>query len=279
MVSRFSIGMLLSWIAVDGLWSQDRELAESPRDWRALTQHAAELFARGEVDNSVMEFREALATAEALQPRDDEAIMHCQLALSSALLQAGQFDEGRRLALDANQIAEQRLKAAQGQVATTLKYLGTMHMLRGEAPEAQAALQRAVELARAAHGDVHPETAKHLGNLASVQMQLKEFDAARETFRQCLAIWEQVAEPHPIYHSGALANFGALQLQLDETEAGLASFEQGLQILEKSLGASDPRLHQYLRRYAQVLESAGQASRAQALRERFPANSDSCDGK
>jgi tetratricopeptide (TPR) repeat protein len=267
-------GLLM--FAQPAVWAQETTPSPS-QDWKAISEQAAALFAAGDAAGAVSEFRRALAAADAIQPRDEAAAMHARLALSSALLQAGQFDEGKSLAVEAHAIAEQRLRAAQNELATTLKFLGTVHMVQGQTADAETALQRAVELSIQANGEVHAETAKHLGNMGSLYLQQTKMDDARAAFQRSLAIWDQVSEPHPIYHSGALANLATLQLQLGETEEGLASFAKGLEILEQSLGNADPRLHQYLQRYAKALETAGQPDQAKALRDRLPPQEPSSD--
>ena len=182
------------------------------------------------------------------------------------LLQTGALVKGKEQVEAANASAEHLLRESQSRVATTLKYLGAIQSLEGDLAAAEASFVRAIELSENAVGKEDPETAKHIGNLASLYLRRGEIESAMPLFERCLRIWETQEKPHPVYYSGAITNLAVAKLQTGESDAGLALFERAYSIQKTAFDEKDIRLQNFLRRYIEALESVGQKEQAEQLK-------------
>jgi tetratricopeptide (TPR) repeat protein len=117
----------------------------------------------------------------------------------------------------------------------------------GELPLLDAARvtqQRALAIKEAVYGPEHPEVARTLTNLGSVQQQLGEFEAARVTQQRALAIQEAVYGPEHPDVSITLTNLGIVQQQLGKLDAAREDVERALAIFEQFLGLNHPTTRQ-----------------------------------
>lgn len=234
----------------------------------AATTRAAELFAAGDTAGGVAEGRRALLLAEAELDAHDRLRLQAQLELASMLLQTGAVDEAAALATAANTAVETELAELEGRAATTLKFLGTIALLKRDFVVARAHYQRAVELSERAAGPDDPETAKHLGNLATVLAAQGDTAAAETLLVRAVAIWDAAPAPHPVYTVQSLSMLAGLRLARHATDEALELYARGLAIQEQAWGRDSPRLGPILRDYAQALRSAGRTAEADALDQR-----------
>lgn len=252
---------------------QNRAAADdrSPdKTWRATLDAAIKRFGAGDRSRAVAEARRALALAERTFKGCDRRIVRSQLILSSMLLQTGGMAEAATLANRANRCAEKLLVAARSRVATTLKFLGTIHLLKRDFNAAESVYKRAVAISGAAVGPDHPETAKHLGNLAGVLIQKREFAQARRLLDRAMKIWAAQPKPHPVYTVQAMTNLADLLMETGDAKAALRLYADALSIQEKAFGANSPKLANLLKAYARALRRAGKDSDAAKLEKRLP---------
>jgi tetratricopeptide (TPR) repeat protein len=236
--------------------------------WSAAVKRATEAAVRGDAAAGIADGRRALAIAEASFGPDDRRLLQSRLELASLLLQTGAKDESARLATAAHGGLERALAEAQGQVATSLKFLGTLAMLGRDLATARTHFQRAVELSEQAAGPSDPETAKHLGNLATILTAQGHPAEAEELLLRAMAIWDATPAPHPVYTVQIFTGLAKLKLQRGATAEGLELFARGLAIQERAWGATSPRLRPLLRDYAEALRAAGRTAEADALDRR-----------
>lgn len=231
----------------------------------ALTE-AGKQFAAGERAAALESGRTALKLAEQLFEPNDPRRIRTQLVLASLLMQSNRLDEAGQLAQSANAAAEDALETARTQVASSLKFLGTLHLVRREFAQAEAVYARAVRLAEAAEN--RTETAKHLGNLGGALLHQGKLSAARAALERSMVIWDAQPSPHPVYTANALTNLALVALQENRPEQVVAHYDRALAIQEQAFGKDSPRLNKLLTNYAQLLRQLNYTDRAAALEAR-----------
>jgi tetratricopeptide (TPR) repeat protein len=236
---------------------------------RVLLDRAGAEFAAGRPDEAIASAEAAVSLASAAFGESDELRIDACLALSSLLMQSGRMDDAARLAEEANAGAERNLAHWQDRVAATLKFLGTVHSMRGDLEESWSAFRRAVDLSTIVHGRSHPETAKHLGNLAMIEIRRGDAERGRSLLQETIAIWNAQPDPHPVYLGGAMMNLASLELDEGDAEGALELCRGALALQEVAFGPDNPRLANTLRRYAAMLREAGREDDASRVEVRL----------
>ena len=237
--------------------------------WSAAMERSATRFAEGNTDAGVREARRAVGLAEQHFAEDDRRRDRSTLELASLLLQTGALDEADELVTTVLARAEQRRADAESFLASALKFTGTIAMLRRDFDTAQQNYERAVTLSESAAGPDHPETAKHLGNLATILAAKGEIGRAEDQLLRAVRIWDTAAFEHPVYTVQTLSLLASLRLSEGAFDEALELYDRGLAIQEAAWGTRSPRLTKLLSQYAEALRAAGRDAEAKRLEARI----------
>ena len=149
-------------------------------------------------------------------------------------------------------------------------YGGAQHAL-GNFEEALVAYRHAHATMRAAFGPSSTLTATLFGDMATVQLDLEEYDDARETLEGTIAVLQAARGPDHPSIAVQLNNLGAVHAAAGDLDGALASYERGLRITEAAYGPDHTRCavfysniahtHVDQRNYAAAVPLARQAVR------------------
>jgi eukaryotic-like serine/threonine-protein kinase len=181
--------------------------------------------------------------------------------------QIGHLEEALRSIRRSLAIREKTLPPDHPDFAGSYNTLGNIESSLGHQPEAAAAFERSIAIERKQYGPKHPSVAAALGGLATAHQAQGHLDLALRYDLEALDIFESFNPGDP--NIGLLqCNIGeVLRLQGRPAEA-LEAYGKSLAILEKSLGADNPRLAFPLTGIARVLPKLGRATEAVVAAER-----------
>jgi len=181
--------------------------------------------------------------------------------------QTGHLEEALRSIRRSLAIREKTLPPDHPDFAGSYHTLGNIESSLGHQPEAVAAFERAVAIERKQYGPKRPSVAEDLGGLATAHQAQGHLDLALRYDLEALDIFESFNPGDP--NIGILqCNIGeVLRLQGRPAEA-LEAYGKSLAILEKPLGADNPRLAAPLTGMARVLPKLGRATEAVVAAER-----------
>jgi tetratricopeptide (TPR) repeat protein len=135
----------------------------------------------------------------------------------------------------------------------------------GEYARAEPLLRQALEIAKEALGEGHPEYARGLNNLAVLYQGMGDFARAEPLFRQAMEIKKKVlGEGHPDYAQG-LNNLAELYQDMRDYARAEPLIRQALEIKKKVLGEGHPDYAQSLNNLAGLYWAMGEYARAEPL--------------
>ncbi|MEM6900046.1 MAG: tetratricopeptide repeat protein [Pseudomonadota bacterium] len=146
-----------------------------------------------------------------------------------------------------------------------LHALARVREAMGHYAEAGCLLEQALEIAKAAVGEAHPDYAAPLHGLAHVRHAMGRYEEAASLYEQVLAI-EKVAfgEAHPDY-AATLHSRGKVHLSMGRLDEAEALFERALVIQKTALGEQHVDYAETLQSLAQARQSLGCFAEADAL--------------
>jgi len=241
----------------------------SPASWKMSMEEAVKRFKSGDTEKAIEAARMALEQARSRTPSNTQALFEIRLGLASMLLQTGANAEAQALVQDAQAIAENAVKSAQGKVAITLKYLGALHMMDKDYPKAEKVYRQAAKLSKTIHGPNHPETAQHLGNLGTILFAQKKLKDSVRQLTWAMEIWDAQPTPDPVYTAGTMITLAQVELEQKQKKKALARYAKAIRIQESAFGPSDPRRAQARVKYIEFLRAAGETATADALELKY----------
>ena len=265
-----TFALTMAMLAFHCAGSLAQEIANDPNEtWQQAMDRIGQQAGAGQFEEALESARQALTIAEANFAADDRRLSRSLLVISSMLFQQGQLAEAEKLAVRAHELIEQRFVDTHAELATSHKFLGNLNMMRSNLDAAEANFAEAIRLSELALGANHPETAKHIGNLAALLLKQEKWAEARPLLNKTLDIWQQQETPHPVYMVTAMTNLAALHTHFGELDKAQELYEQGLAIQEAAFGSDNPRLANILRNYASFLRESGKDDKAKAVEQRF----------
>lgn len=222
----------------------DAALATLARDANGSRAHAdalewAALLAMdgGRPKDAIETQRRVVAMREQLG--DAEGVLASRSFLGDLMVRDGQRSEGMVM-LEQALREQQRTKASELEQARSHNRLGVAQQEYGDPQAAVAHFEASLRLHRKLFGDVHPEVATLLNNLALANKNAGRFAEAERTYADCIAMRRKLyGDDHPLV-ARALANLAALQRDQGDPVQALDTFAKARAVLEKSVGARHP---------------------------------------
>jgi serine/threonine protein kinase/TolA-binding protein len=179
--------------------------------------------------------REALAIREKRHGRESAETAEALDELAKTLIAKSAYPEAEKIALEGLHIREKVSGPSSAESAKSLRTLGSLYTEQNEWKKAEEAIARELSILRALHDD-SPSFPAALDDLAVVQTQLGDYDAAEKTFAEVMPIEERMfGDEHPEYAS-ALENLGNVYYRKGEYARTAEQLEKVLAIRRKALG-------------------------------------------
>lgn len=159
---------------------QDPQPSSAESRYGDLMRQLGERFGGGDMVGVLAAAEVAVAVADSAFDTTDPRRVDSRLALSSILMQRGRMEDAASRVREAVAGASVALDEARSRMAETLEFLGQLQVAARDLGAADTTFSRAVAPAQASYGAEHPETAKHLGNLAAHALRMGETERARE---------------------------------------------------------------------------------------------------
>lgn len=203
--------------------------------------HEAELarWVDSDYERAAIAAEKALALAEQLDPEVDAEAWSTRVMVHAVLadhhLATGDVAKAEIHARLVLELRIERLGADHPETKEDHSYLSDVLLGKGEYREAMAALDTAIEGARASHGGESTEVAILLIKLATLHRFLGEPERALERAREALRILE-ASDASPMMITEALAPLSTAQQAVGDLEAARATGERIVRIVEADLG-------------------------------------------
>ncbi|HET6585259.1 MAG TPA: tetratricopeptide repeat protein, partial [Nannocystaceae bacterium] len=141
----------------------------------------------------------------------------------------GQLDEALELARSALATLKDALDDDDPRLLQAYSTLAMVLARRHELAESRSLFEQALAVAEA-QGEGHPEVARTLVNLAVVQQQMGETEAAEVSLERALPVFEAAYGGEHPHVASVLNNLGGLQYETGEYEAARATHERALAV-------------------------------------------------
>jgi tetratricopeptide (TPR) repeat protein len=115
-----------------------------------------------------------------------------------------------------------------------LNNIGVTLQAKGNLPDAEASLRRALAIAEKAYGPVHPEVETALVNLGDLLSAERRLDAAVAVYRRAAAISEKVVGPEHPHTAEDLGGLGIALLEEKRAAEALPVLERAVAIGERA---------------------------------------------
>ncbi|NJL28252.1 MAG: tetratricopeptide repeat protein [Thermoanaerobaculia bacterium] len=231
-----------------GAWPPDRGFFEMEESLTVEARPESVDDARRRAAYLVRRFEQALVDQET--PREQLEKRFLMPAIK-ALREAGAYAAIREL--------QWRLhRDASNELLTTLDRASANPIDTAHFGDAEISYRNTLERRINTLGDVHPDTAQALNNLANLYTKQGRHTEAEVLYRRALTILERAlgtSHPHVAQALNNLANLYALQSHVAEAQP---LYERALRIFEQFLGSAHP----YARKVRENLEEMRQAQRS-----------------
>lgn len=162
-------------------------------------------------------------------------------------------------------------------VAAMLNTVGRFLHDRARYDAAREVLDRALGMARIAHGEGHANLAGIMNNLATTLTRLGETDLARELFEQAMAIDQVNRTVDDTKAAAVVNNYGVCLHSSGEFEAGRAQFEDALSVFDDA-PEQHPAVANVVNNLGLSIKHTGDAARGRELFEKALALAESAYG-
>jgi serine/threonine protein kinase/tetratricopeptide (TPR) repeat protein len=190
------------------------------------------------------------------------------LSLGNLHLDQDQYAAAEPYYQQALEIYEAALGMNHPSYARTLDNLAQLQARQGKHQEAEASYSRALAIREKTVGPRHPELATNLYNLGELYYEQNRFPQAKEAFRRSLAIYEGAVGRDNIATAGPLHGLGLVLSQAGQRQEARALLKEAFEIHLRELPASHRDRKESTADYAQLLDSMGLNSEADAARTR-----------
>jgi tetratricopeptide (TPR) repeat protein len=164
----------------------------------------------------------------------------------------------------------ERLRAAgdAAQLARTLNNLGTSYFGAHRLGEARGSFEAALAITRRTKGPRHPDAARSLQSMASVDQLLREYGRAESRLTEAVIIFRDAGEEYRSDAAVAMVNLAELYAATDRPAAAEQAFREALDLRLAAFGPSHPSTSDVERRLAGALHAAGRDAEATLMLER-----------
>ncbi|MCB1032466.1 MAG: serine/threonine protein kinase [Acidobacteria bacterium] len=229
----------------------------------ALLELAAVRQLQGRLGEAEELARESLAGAQKGR-RGTELEGRSLLRLGKVHELAGELDRAEEeLARGLEAVRASESAAAREALATGLDDLATLLELRGRSREAVAAYREALAVLEGLHGELHPEVAWSLNNLA-LALRGEDREASIGLLEKAISILETLYGPSDPQLTASLGNLGLLHAEAHRQEEAEALYRRALTVLGEER-AGDPRRASILNNLAELRLDQGRLDEAEEL--------------
>lgn len=240
-------------------------LRRDPADqWRHHFERA-QRFEEGEfVKEAEAQYLAAIQVARAFPPGDSRTLRG-DLALAELYRNLGRADAAERAYRVLLEDARAGMGPATEPAANALNELGVLAYERGRLPEAREALEEALAIRIAVHGELHPASAATLQNLAAVLRDQGFYREAVTLYAGALRFYQQADASHL-----AAASIAQNQLALLYRKLGNGSRAEGLhldaiRISSQANGPGNPNLARFSHDLANLYTAQERFDEAEVL--------------
>jgi serine/threonine-protein kinase len=152
--------------------------------------------------------------------------------------------------------------------ARITRMLGNVYFTLGSYDQAETFLEQTIALQQEHLGEVDPETATSLMNLAQAYGVKGKLDQARPLLEQALTIKEQALGPDHVDVATILVSLGVLNRIQGQTEVALKHAERALKIYEVKLAPDDMLIARLLNNLANLYRDRGRYAEADSALRR-----------
>ncbi|HEU5376732.1 MAG TPA: tetratricopeptide repeat protein [Ktedonobacteraceae bacterium] len=134
--------------------------------------------------------------------------------------------------------------------------------------EAERLFQQALDIRKRIFGDIHPEVATLLNNLALLHDERGFYTRAEHLYQQAQEIWEKALGSNDPHVATCLANLAECYRQQSKYEQAKSLYQRALTIEEQALGSNHPSVAQTLNNLAVLYSNEGRFEQAELLHQR-----------
>ncbi len=197
---------------------------ESPEYVQALDQLGALYRNLGRYEDALETYKKVEEEAASCFGPADPSFATVLDNIAGLYWMTGRYEEAEQYCRRALEIYTRTVGPQHVLAVTVLNTLGIIRRQQGRFDEALDYFNRALEhLAGSEHRN---EIATTYANMASVNLQQGQLEAARDNTDKALRIYNEVAGPDSMLAVGALQNLAAIHLRLGETEQAVDEFEK-----------------------------------------------------
>lgn len=219
---------------------------------------------RGQVQNAVAAFEDALALYERLLGSDHPATGSAMVALGTAYhLVAGRHDDALAVSREGLAVLERSLGRESAEAGMAMHALTTQYEAAGDFERALAMAEAAVRIAEKTSGPEHADTAGRLLTLGLIHARMNRYAAALTAFERALAINEKIYGADHIQTIRSVTSLGALFFATGNYERAAPLFERAVAASQRNYG-THPATATALTSLASSLELAGRVVEATA---------------
>jgi eukaryotic-like serine/threonine-protein kinase len=213
--------------------SESTEVADS---MIALGQLRSE---QGRMDDADHLIHQGLEMDQRLLSPDDATVAKAKTAYGKLLAQRGSYDQAILL-LDGAVSATSTPGAVPSDLEASTAALADAHYSAGHYKQADSLYRQLLVMDRNLYGPSHPNVARDLGNLGSVQQDLGYYSEAEKFEREALAISEGYYGKENPRVASDLTMLGRALLYQKKYDQAESSLQQALAIQEKAFGSIHP---------------------------------------
>lgn len=193
--------------------------------------------------------RQALALRQTLLPADDLRIADSREGLGMALYYLAKYEEAEtnlREAIDAYSVVGDN----DGRLSQIYSNLGSILHNIDRFDEAEEYFNESLRIGRALYGDLHPEVASSLNDIALVYQDVGRFDESITAFEESLKIYRTIYAGGHVYTAETQAHLAGVIGRFGDFEKAVELYDDSIAMLHRTVG----RMHMVT---ARVIDSAG----------------------
>jgi len=200
----------------------------------------------------------AMARRASLGPVADATL---DVNVAGLRMDQGELDEALALARSALAALQDALDDDDPRLLEAYSVLAMTLARRHELAESRRVFEQALAVAEA-HGEGHPEIARTLVNLAVVQQQLGETEAAEASLTRALPVFEAAYGPEHPHVAAVLNNLGGLQYETGDHESARDTHQRALALRLKLFGETHASVAQTYHNLANAYVGLGDDEKA-----------------
>lgn len=198
------------------------------------------LLYQGNFSSAEQLLQRAADTRNRLLGKDSLEVAASERSLAALRQQQQRLGEAQSLYEDILRHLAKHSPDANVQTAEALDGLAQLHIFKGEYPQAEQLLRRALILNRAALGDDHPSVAFNIQNLAVALRLEGKLSEAKPLFEESLALHRSIFGPEHPETILALINYGDFLRNKSELAAAETVLGEAVALQEKVRGENHP---------------------------------------